>query len=239
MQPGRKLVGLPGEDAARGDSIDADIVRRPISGEVAGKTDERGFDDRVSDGLNRLLVFGHAFLAVKALVRGDHSQIRCHVEDDTRVAPDHLLSEDARAQKGSGETDGDVGVPSLEREVFESRPGLAGLLVLDFGIVGRVVDKNVDTAEFGDDGVAGFEQQRFACNVDGKAKALWTVDQLELLGKHGRVCDREIEENDVCPGGSEDVRVMVAEKASSSSHNSNTASEIEEIEDAALWSGHT
>src|SRR5580704_19078654 len=134
MQLSGELVGLAGGYAAGGDGIDADIIRRPIGGKVAGEADERGLHDRVSDRFHRLLIFGHAFFPVEALVRGNYSKIRRHVEDNARVSLDHLLSEDARTEEGAGEADGDVGVPCFEGEVFEARPRLTGVLIFYLGV---------------------------------------------------------------------------------------------------------
>ncbi len=110
-----------------------------------------GFDDGVGDGLDGLLVFREAFLAVEALVGGDDGEVGGDVEDDAGVALDHLGAEDARAEEGAGEADGDVGVPGGEGEVFQAGPGLAGLWVFDLGVVGGIVDEDVDAAELRDD----------------------------------------------------------------------------------------
>ena len=97
--------------------------------------------------------------------------------------------------------------------MLEARPGLAGSLVFDLGVIGGVVDEDVDAAKGGEDLIAGFEEGVLGGDVGGEAEADGAVGELELLGAKGGVGVGEVEEDDVGAGGGEDGSVVVAEQA--------------------------
>src|ERR1035437_7285236 len=64
MYLSRKFIGLPGEDAAGRDRVDANIGRRPIGRQITRQADQRRLHHRIRHRLHRLLVFGEAFFAI-------------------------------------------------------------------------------------------------------------------------------------------------------------------------------
>ncbi len=230
MEFASELFGLAGEDAAGRDGVHADVVGGPVGGEIAGEADEGGFDYGIGDGFYRLLILGEAFFAIEALVGGDDAEVGRDVDDDASVAFDHFRAEDAGAEEGAGKAYGDVGFPDVEGEVFEAGPlfRFAGRVGFDLGVIGGVVDENVDAAELGHDRVAGCEEGGLGGDVGGKAEAFGAVRCLQLIRAEAGVGGGEIEEDDVGAGGGEDGAVVVAEEAGASGDDRYAAGEIEE-----------
>ncbi len=106
--------------------------------------------------------------------------------------------------------------------------GWPGLAVFDLGVVGGVVDEDVDAAEPGEDLVAGFGERVLGGDVGGEAEAGGAVGELELLGAEGWVGLGEVEQDDVGAGGGEDGSVMVAEQACAAGDDGDAAGEVEE-----------
>ena len=131
--------------ASRRKGVDPDPAVRPIGGEIAGQAEEARFDDGVRDRLDGLELLGHAVTAVDPLIGRDDGQIRGDVENDPPAAAGHLDTEHLRAEKRPGQAHREVGVPALDGERLQPREVLE--VVFGLGIVGGVVDENVDAAE--------------------------------------------------------------------------------------------
>ena len=111
-------------------------------------------------------------------------------------------------------------------------------MVFYFGVVGGVVDEDVDAAEFGDDGVAGIEQRGFAGDVDHETEAVGSMGGSELLGTKLRVGQAQVEQNHMGAGGCEDGSMLIAEETGSPGNDSDAACEIEEIGGAIICVSH-
>jgi hypothetical protein len=109
----------------------------------------------------------------------------------------------------------------------------------NLGIVGGIVDENVDVPKLCDNRVARFEQRDFVGDVGGKAEAFRTVRQLELPGTESRICSGEIEKDDMSSSGRKDCPMVVPEEARSARDNGDAAGKVEEIVDAAVRYCHS
>jgi hypothetical protein len=104
----------------------------------------------------------------------------------------------------------------------------------DLGIVGGVVDEDVDAAELREDGVARFEQRGLAGDVGGQAEALRAVSCLELFGAEAGIGRGKVEQDDVGSSIGENRAVMIAEESGAAGDDGDAAGEVEELADAAV-----
>jgi len=161
-------------------------------------------------------------------------------EEMLRMTPalrlDHLLAEDARAQERSGEANGDVRVPDGEREILQARPllRLARWIGFHFGVVGGVVDEDVDAPELRKNRVARLEQRGLAGNVGGKAEALGTMRDLELIGAQARIGSSQVEQDDMSACIRENGAVVIPKQPGAAGNDGHAASKVKKFADAAV-----
>ena len=98
----------------------------------------------------------------------------------------------------------------------------------DLGVIGGIVDENVDAAETGEDGVACLEERRFGGDVGCEAKTVGTVCGLKLVGAEAGVGGGEVQQNDVGARGGEDGAVEVTEQTGAAGNDGYAAGEVKE-----------
>jgi len=139
----------------------------------------------------------------------------------------HLRSEDARTQECARKTDGDIGIPDIEREVFQAGPLLALRIGFDFWVVGRVVDEDVYVAKLVEDGVLYLQQRLLRGDIRRKAEAVDPVRVLKLLGAQPGAGAGQVEQDNMGAARGENSAVVKAEHAGSAGHNGYAAGQIE------------
>src|SRR5215472_8874913 len=128
-------------EPARSNGIDLDVVNAPLAGQILGESDDATLAGVIADGLK--------------LRRGaSHSRHRGDVNDFPPPLRKHEFSSGLREKECAGEVRLDHLVPMLQFHLLDgSAPGRT-----------RIVDENVDAAEFRD------------CFLNNIANVLWILD---------------------------------------------------------------
>jgi len=137
---GEKLLRLVVPHACERERVDAHPALRPVGREVFRQSDQAVLDDGVGHGFHRLLFIPRDVgLPVEPLIRRDHAEIGCDVEDDATAAPGHRAAKNLRAQHRA-----------LQIEIHHFVPAFFGNCrrLLSFDQRAGIVNQNIDGAEF-------------------------------------------------------------------------------------------